>query len=178
MESVPPDLFRVVVDSVSLAVFVFRRNRLVYSNGAAEGLGKRLRAKYHIELEVVLRDHLRAFSDQADRPKETDDSTPTVTLLTATTGEPFQIHVMPLGRGLSEVAVSVRAIGAEIDAFRRRYKLSAREAQVAELVLHGYKNTDIAAALGIASATTKKHLTRIFDKVGVDTRSQLQTRLA
>ncbi len=86
---------------------------------------------------------------------------------------------MPLAAtSRGHVAVSVRAIGSEIEAFRRRYKLSDREAQVAELVVHGYKNTDIAAALGITAATTKKHLTRIFDKVGVDTRSQLQSRLA
>jgi len=45
-------------------------------------------------------------------------------------------------------------------------------------VLRGYRNPDIAAALGIASSTTKRHLTRIFDKIGVDSRTQLIGRLA
>jgi DNA-binding NarL/FixJ family response regulator len=49
---------------------------------------------------------------------------------------------------------------------------------VAELVLRGYPNPVIASTLGIASATTKRHLTRIFDKIGVDSRTQLVSRLA
>ena len=75
-------------------------------------------------------------------------------------------------------AVTVRAIASDKDAVRKRYGLSARESQVVELVLHGYRNADIATALDIAPGTAKKHLTRVFDKVGVNTRSQLQTRLA
>jgi DNA-binding NarL/FixJ family response regulator len=49
---------------------------------------------------------------------------------------------------------------------------------VAELVLRGYPNPVIASTLGIASTTTKRHLTRIFDKIGVDSRTQLVSRLA
>ena len=90
MESLPASLFGVVIDGLSLAVFVFRHTRLVYSNAAAQELGKRLRASYRIELEVLLRDHLGAHADHADRPKNRDE-TPTVTLLTATNGEPFYI---------------------------------------------------------------------------------------
>ena len=37
---------------------------------------------------------------------------------------------------------------------------------------------DIAAALGTAPTTIKKHLTHVFDKVGVDTRTQLIARIA
>lgn len=178
MGPLPPDVLGAIVDRLALAVFVFRQNRLIYSNLAADGLRRRLRASYRIELEVMLRDHLGAFLERDDRPRLVEESAPAVTLLTATNGEPFYVHVLPLTNDGADIAVSVRAIGSEIDAFRRRYKLSAREAQVAALVLHGYRNTDIGAALGITVATTKKHLTRIFDKVGVDTRSQLQTRLA
>ena len=47
-----------------------------------------------------------------------------------------------------------------------------------ELVLLGYRNRDIAATLGTSPTTIKKHLTHIFDKVGVDTRTQLISRLA
>jgi DNA-binding CsgD family transcriptional regulator len=171
------EVLAAIVDGLAMAVLVFRRNRLIYANAAAKALVTRLRSSHHIELEVMLRDHVSAVLEHRDRdapgPRQ-----PIVTLLTATDGEPFYVYVTPLGNTTADLAVSIRGLGADIDAFRRRYRLSAREAQVAELVLHGYRNTEIAATLGIAPATTKKHLTRIFDKVGVDTRSQLQTRLA
>ena len=35
-----------------------------------------------------------------------------------------------------------------------------------------------ATTLGITPATTKKHLSRIFEKVGVDSRAQLASKLA
>jgi DNA-binding NarL/FixJ family response regulator len=47
-----------------------------------------------------------------------------------------------------------------------------------DLVLRGYGNRDIATALDIAPTTAKKHLSRIFNKVGVDSRAQLISRLA
>jgi DNA-binding CsgD family transcriptional regulator len=176
--SLPAELLATIVDRLALAVFVFRGSRLIYCNRAAEALNHRLRASYRIELEFLLRDHLGRLLDPDSSSPSAAESTPTVSLLTATHGEPFYVHVLQLTEDGSAVAVSVRAIGSEMEAIRRRYKLSAREAEVAALVLHGYRNTDIAEALGITSATTKKHLTRIFDKVGVHTRSQLQTRLA
>jgi DNA-binding NarL/FixJ family response regulator len=74
--------------------------------------------------------------------------------------------------------VSVRELGIEREAFARRYGLSPREAEVAELVLRGYPNPVIASTLGIAEATVKRHLTRVFDKVGVDSRTKLISRLA
>lgn len=176
MTRLSADVLGAIVDRLALAVFVFRRSRLTYSNAAGDALRHRLRASYKIELDVILRDHLRVV---LERPKDaSQDPAPLLTLVTASNGEPFYVHVIPLWNDEGDVAVTVRAIGAEIDACRRRYGLSPREAQVAELVLHGYRNNDIAAALGITPATTKKHLTRIFDKVGVDTRSQLLTRLA
>ena len=49
----------------------------------------------------------------------------------------------------------------------RRSALTAREAQVAELVEHGMKNRDIAKTLGIQTGTVKIHLKHIFEKTGV-----------
>ena len=76
------------------------------------------------------------------------------------------------------MVMSVRELGIEREAFARRYRLSRREAEVAELVLRGYGNPEIATALGIARTTTKRHLTRIFQKIGVDSRTRLISRLA
>jgi DNA-binding NarL/FixJ family response regulator len=42
-----------------------------------------------------------------------------------------------------------------------------------ELVIRGHSNQSIAAQLGVSEDTVKKHLTSIFDKLGVESRTQL-----
>jgi DNA-binding CsgD family transcriptional regulator len=163
--------FGAIVDSLAIAVLVFRHQNLVYSNAAARQLASRLRAKHRSELTVLLRDHLRGLGEKLDRGT-------TVSLLTSEHGEPFYIHVTPVGTDGVHVAVSVRELGTTMSAFTQRYRLSPREAQVVELVLLGYRNRDIAGTLGTSPATIKKHLTHVFDKVGVDTRTQLVSRIA
>lgn len=164
----PP--FRLIVEQLALAVFVFRGSRVRYSNRSAQELRQRLLARYNIELAVTLQDHLSHLREGSGA------FSPAATLITTPSGEPFYIHVIVLSK--RDVAVTVRELGREIEAFRRRYRLSRRETQVAELVLHGYRNREIAAAFGISEATAKRHLTNIFDKVGVDSRTQLVNRLA
>jgi DNA-binding CsgD family transcriptional regulator len=174
MNPTPGIDFGAVIEQLRLAVFVFEGSRLLYQNPAAANLAKRLRDEYQVELLVMLRDHtLRAL-------EQPDGNSSAVTLLTAARGEPFYVHVVPIAHeaGDRQVAVSVRELGIEREAFARRYRLSPREAEVAELVLRGYRNPDIAASLGVASSTVKRHLTRIFDKIGVDSRTQLIGRLA
>jgi DNA-binding CsgD family transcriptional regulator len=167
----PPLRFNIIVDSLAIAVLVFRNQQLVYANGAAQQLGERLRVKYRTELTVILRDHLRGLGEKLE-------SAPTISLLTGQYGQPFYVHVMPLDADGRDVAVSVRELGTAMAAFRRSYGLSPREAEVVELVLLGYRNRDIATTLGASPATIKKHLTHVFDKVGVDTRTQLIARIA
>jgi DNA-binding CsgD family transcriptional regulator len=74
-------------------------------------------------------------------------------------------------------AVTVRSSATDVHAFRRRYRLSAREGQITSLILRGWGNRQVSQSLGISIETTKKHLSRIFDKVGVDSRSQLMAKL-
>jgi DNA-binding CsgD family transcriptional regulator len=162
--------FEAIVDGLALAVLVFRREQLVYANTAARQLRERLRAKYRSELTVLLTDHLRGL--------EKGNAGSTVSLLTGQRGEPFYLHVMPLDASGIDVAVSVRELGTSMGAFRTRYRLSPRETEVVELVLLGCRNRDIAATLGTSPTTIKKHLTHVFDKVGVDTRTQLVARMA
>ena len=166
--------FGAIVDSLAVAVVVFRHHHLVYSNAAAQQLAARLRAKYRSELIVLLRDHLRGL----DEKDEKLDRGTTVSLLTGEHGEPFYVHVIPLDTDGADVAISVRELGTAMGAFSSRYRLSPRESQVVELVLLGYRNRDIASTLGTTPATIKKHLTHVFDKVGVDTRTQLVSRIA
>jgi DNA-binding CsgD family transcriptional regulator len=51
--------------------------------------------------------------------------------------------------------------------------LTSREADVAELVGRGATNAEIACSLNVTESTVKTHLTRIFAKVGVRSRTQL-----
>lgn len=57
------------------------------------------------------------------------------------------------------------------DAFERR-AMSERESEVALLVARGRTNEQIAATLFISEWTVKKHVNRMYDKLGVRTRAQ------
>ena len=61
-----------VVERLSLAIFVFRGERLIYKNPRAARLVSRLRSKYRIELLVMLLDQLarvaRALAAEPARP--------------------------------------------------------------------------------------------------------------
>lgn len=159
-----------ILDELSLAILVFRGQRLIYSNPRATRLIHRLRTKYQIELLVMLVDHL---AQSGERPQ-----TAATLTLTGDDNEPFVVHLMELPGRLRDVAVSIREIGSDMSVFKNRYRLSKREIQVIELVLRGYTNGHIANTLGITPATTKKHLSRVFAKVGVDSRAQLASKLA
>ena len=168
--------FATIVNGLRLAVFVFHRTRILYQNEAAVRLRARLQRDYQADLIVMVRDHLLRIAEGEGLEQPPSG----VTLLTDPRGEPLYIHVLALAgpEPGGQIAVSVRELGIEREAFARRYGLSPREAEVAELVLRGYANPVIASTLGIAPATTKRHLTRIFDKIGVDSRTQLVSRLA
>ncbi len=60
---------------------------------------------------------------------------------------------------------------AVIEAMSLSFKLTAREAEVLYWVVKGKINRDIADILGASPATIKKHLERIFTKLGVETRT-------
>lgn len=57
-------------------------------------------------------------------------------------------------------------------AIGRSWDLRPREADVLELVAAGRRNRDIAGQLGISENTVKFHLSRIYRKLGVDSRAQ------
>ena len=55
----------------------------------------------------------------------------------------------------------------------RSYGLTQREIEVIGLVTEGCSNREIAVRLNITEDTVKRHLTNIFDKVGMSTRLEL-----
>ena len=60
---------------------------------------------------------------------------------------------------------------AVIEAMSLAFKLTAREAEVLYWVVKGKTNKDIGDILGSSPMTVKKHLERIFAKLGVETRT-------
>lgn len=60
---------------------------------------------------------------------------------------------------------------AAIEAMSLAFKLTAREAEVLYWVAKGKINRDIADIVGSSPATVKKHLERVFPKLGVETRT-------
>jgi DNA-binding CsgD family transcriptional regulator len=57
------------------------------------------------------------------------------------------------------------------------YGLSAREKEVAKLVLRGCSTKQISRSLYISESTVQGHLSHIFEKVGVKSRRELLKRL-
>lgn len=55
-------------------------------------------------------------------------------------------------------------------------QLSNREREVVERLMHGRSNKEIANELFLSEATVKKHLSNIFEKLGVRNRSQLMSK--
>jgi DNA-binding CsgD family transcriptional regulator len=54
--------------------------------------------------------------------------------------------------------------------------LTAREREVVGLVVDGRSNDEVGAALGITTKTVEGHLRRLFDRLGVQSRTELATR--
>jgi two-component system nitrate/nitrite response regulator NarL len=77
-------------------------------------------------------------------------------------------EVPDVSKFLSELSES---LGGE--ASSRSYGLTQRETEVIGLVTEGCSNKDVASRLGITEDTVKRHLTNIFDKVGMSTRLEL-----
>ena len=73
-----------------------------------------------------------------------------------------------IGKVLASLSASM-GTGAQA----RDYGLTHREIEVIGLVTEGCSNREIASRLNITEDTVKRHLTNIFDKVGMSTRLEL-----
>lgn len=109
-----------------------------------------------------LRRHLREAERQVEPPRLTAELGPRrlSIRLHQQTGDGDWLIVM---REVSDTAV-IESIGIA-------FRLTAREAEVLYWVAKGKINRDIADILGASPATVKKHLERIFAKLGVETRT-------
>ena len=62
------------------------------------------------------------------------------------------------------------------DYLGKRYRMSPREIEVAQLVCRGFTNADVADELEISTGTVKTHLRSIFSKVRAHSRITLLLR--
>ncbi len=56
---------------------------------------------------------------------------------------------------------------------QNRFGLTSRETEIISFLTQGFMNRDIAASLAITEETVKRHLTNIFNKVGMSNRLEL-----
>jgi DNA-binding CsgD family transcriptional regulator len=57
-----------------------------------------------------------------------------------------------------------------------RYALTARETDVAKLLLLGWSNSAVASALGISESTARHHTERVLGKLGISSRAEVAWR--
>jgi DNA-binding response OmpR family regulator len=109
-----------------------------------------------------LRRHLKDAEQQIEPPRLAAElgARRLTSRLHQQTGDDDWLIVM---REVSDAAV--------IQAMSLSFKLTAREAEVLYWVVKGKINRDIADILGASPATVKKHLERVFAKLGVETRT-------
>jgi DNA-binding CsgD family transcriptional regulator len=153
-----------IIQSLRLPLIVFAGTRLVYRNRAADRLAQWMREQYSTELSIVLRDHVSQI-------RSTGAPGDTLTLVQLPDGSRLMIDVSPLENG--QRVVTVRAPGLALSAIAQHYGLSTRERRVVEYVIRGHSNHVIAAQMHVSTETVKKHLTNIFAKLGVQSRTQL-----
>lgn len=80
-----------------------------------------------------------------------------------------------------ELIEAVRAAAAGRLVFERRVDspppvLTPREADVVRLVADGLTNEEVGHALGVTSKTVEAHLSRVFERTGIQSRTELATR--
>ncbi len=113
-----------------------------------------------------LRRHLPDAERQIEPPRLTVEQGPrrlTLRLHQQTEGGDSGGDWLIVMREISDDAV--------IEAISLSFKLTAREAEVLYWVVKGKVNRDIGDILGASPATVKKHLERVYAKMGVETRT-------
>lgn len=79
--------------------------------------------------------------------------------------------------GRTAILVSVNRVAFQIpapDSLRARYGLTARELQVASLLMHRMTNVEIARLLSISPHTARHHTENVLAKLGVQSRASLR----
>lgn len=86
-----------------------------------------------------------------------------------------EFEALAIGHLAERARIEIAATG--YTARKRTYEthddLTPQEAQVARMAAHGARNAEIARHLFISSATVEYHLSKVFRKLGIDSRTKL-----
>ena len=77
------------------------------------------------------------------------------------------------GEKVIDPALTSRALDLTLTGVGTLDRLAPRERQIADAVAKGLRNRDIGAQLGMTEGSIKVYLNRIFDKLGVENRTEL-----
>lgn len=140
-------------------------------------------------VDVLLLD-IRLGSDSGLTLLQGQGRRPAVVVLTAYDYPQYAAAALRLGASgfvvktapVAELVEAIRSAAAGGMAFASRPDpsapppLSPREVEVVKLVVEGRSNDEIGAALGITTKTVEGHLRRMFDRLGILSRTELATR--
>jgi DNA-binding CsgD family transcriptional regulator len=124
------------------------------------------------ELECIQRSLGRAIAGRTANAPAANDPTPTWDLRPVAAGGELLAFLAVLRAPPRDDADD----GALATA-RRRWKLTARQAEVLALVTRGLTNALVAETLAISARTVEFHLATLFDKAGVSNRATLIIRV-
>jgi len=121
-----------------------------------------------------------AFSVVCAWARMRDPGRPARARARAADGRWLTIDVTPLDSAVEgRLAIVVQAAeGSDVlDAAMRSLALTAREREVAGLLIAGRSNKEIAAELGVSTHTVSDHLKAIFEKTGAHARGEVAARV-
>lgn len=140
-------------------------------------------------VDVLLLD-IRLGSDSGLALVGGSEPRPAIVVLTAYDYPQYAAAALRLGASgfviktapVAELVDAIRRAAAGGLAFGRRpdavtvASLTPREREVVELVVEGLSNDEVGAALAVTTKTVEGHLRRLFDRLGVQSRTELATR--
>jgi len=84
--------------------------------------------------------------------------------------------VMAVTEPDQDVTVTITAIDTEYQQLLETYPLTERELEILEMIVEGYRNSEIAERSYITIGTVKTHVRNILNKLGVDDRTKAAVR--
>jgi DNA-binding CsgD family transcriptional regulator len=101
------------------------------------------------------------------------------------TGDYFVFHSQVIHRGfwmhcparIMVIFEKFHGEGIDQESLRDAYGLTKREAEIVAMVGLGLRNAQIAYRLFVSEITVKKHIQNIFDKMGVNNRTEMVSKL-
>jgi DNA-binding CsgD family transcriptional regulator len=158
--------------------------RVLRQHGDGSRFGLHVRAGQLVSTERLEQAALDRAVATASRSQH-----PALVVITDAGGARHFVQIIPVLGGARDVFLATAAIAAIVGpprhsarfplrAIRELFGLTAREAQVATLLVDGFNLTEIAERLGLGVGTTRNHLKKVFEKSGTRRQGELIALLA